>query len=141
MFQDMGLVPNELFESFRRKALDRLGKALASGDYLGWLVSQRDAPQKIIAGAGVIIREVPPFPTRHKNAQITIAESKRYCFPLAGVQMHALEALQRAQRGSGNPVMCQVQLGDFISFFAAYIGQVNRDGHRSVRGNILLIDV
>ena len=38
MFQDMGLVPNELFESFRTKALDRLGKALASGDYFGWLV-------------------------------------------------------------------------------------------------------
>jgi GNAT superfamily N-acetyltransferase len=74
MFQDMGLVPDDLFESFRTKALHRLGKALASGDYLGWLVSQRNVPQKIIAGAGVIIREVPPFPIRHKNGQITIAE-------------------------------------------------------------------
>ena len=77
MFQDMGLVPNELFESFRRKALDRLGKALASGDYLGWLVSQRDVPQDIIAGGGVIIREVPPFPIRHKNGEITIAEGRQ----------------------------------------------------------------
>ena len=56
MFQDMGLVPKELFEPFRTKALDRLGKALASGDYFGWLVSQRDVPQEIIAGAGVIMR-------------------------------------------------------------------------------------
>jgi GNAT superfamily N-acetyltransferase len=77
MFQDMGLVPNELFESFRIKAVDRLGKALASGDYFGWLVNQSNAPQKIIAGAGVIIREVPPFPIRHKNAQITIAEGRQ----------------------------------------------------------------
>jgi len=77
MFQDMGLVPNELFEPFRTKALDRLGKALASGDYFGWLVSQRDVPQKIIAGAGVIMREVPPFPIRHKDGEITIAEGRQ----------------------------------------------------------------
>src|SRR5438045_7280339 len=76
MFQDMGLVPNELFESFRTKALDRLGKALASGDYFGWLVSQRNVPQEIIAGAGVIMREAPPFPIRHKNAENTIAEAR-----------------------------------------------------------------
>jgi GNAT superfamily N-acetyltransferase len=77
MFQDMGLVPEELFESFRTKALDRLGQALASGDYFGWLVSERNAPQKIIAGAGVIMREVPPFPIRHKNGEITIAEGRQ----------------------------------------------------------------
>ena len=70
MFQDMGLVPNELFDSFRRKAL-------AAGDYLGWLASQRDTPQKIIAGAGVIRREVPPFPIRHKNGEIMIAEGRQ----------------------------------------------------------------
>jgi GNAT superfamily N-acetyltransferase len=77
MFQDMGLVPDELFESFQTKALDRLGKALASGDYFGWLVSQHNAPQKIIAGAGVIIRQVPPFPIRRENGEITIAEGRQ----------------------------------------------------------------
>jgi hypothetical protein len=46
MFQDMGLVPDELFESFRTKALDRLSKALASGDYFGWLVCEPKAPPK-----------------------------------------------------------------------------------------------
>jgi GNAT superfamily N-acetyltransferase len=77
MFQDMGLVPDELFESFQTKALDRLGSAVASGDYFGWLASERNASQKIIAGAGVIIREVPPFPLRHKNGKITIAEGRQ----------------------------------------------------------------
>ncbi|HKR54322.1 MAG TPA: hypothetical protein VJR93_08240 [Chthoniobacterales bacterium] len=46
MFQDMGLVPDELFESSRKKALDRVSKALASGDYFGWLKSEPKAPQK-----------------------------------------------------------------------------------------------
>ena len=77
MFQDMGLVPDDLFESFQTKALDRLGKALASGDYFAWLVSEPNAPQKIIAGAGVVIREVPPFPHRHHNGEITIAEGRQ----------------------------------------------------------------
>jgi GNAT superfamily N-acetyltransferase len=77
MFQDMGLVPDELFESYRTKALDRLSKALASGDYVGWLVSHANAPEKIVAGAGVVIRVVPPFPHRSGNGEITIAEGRQ----------------------------------------------------------------
>jgi GNAT superfamily N-acetyltransferase len=77
MFQDMGLVPDELFESFRTQALDRLAKALASGEYFGWLVWLSAAPQNIIAGAGVIVSEVPPFPRRQKNGEIIIAEARR----------------------------------------------------------------
>ena len=77
MFQDMGLVSDELFESFRTKALDRLSKALASGDYFGWLLSKQGAARKNIAGAGVIIREVPPFPIRRENGENTIAEGRQ----------------------------------------------------------------
>jgi GNAT superfamily N-acetyltransferase len=77
MFQDMGLVPDELFESFRTKALDRLSKTLASGEYFGWLVGEPKAPEKIIAGAGVTIRVVPPFPHRDEAGKITIAEGRQ----------------------------------------------------------------
>ena len=77
MFQDMGLVPEELFESYRTKALDHLRKALASGEYIGWLVSETNAPEKIVAGAGVVIRLVPPFPHRTGNGEITIAEGRQ----------------------------------------------------------------
>src|SRR4029079_7562349 len=59
MCQDMSLVPDELFESFCTKVLDRLRTALASGDYFGWLVSEPQAPAKIIAGAGATIRVGP----------------------------------------------------------------------------------
>ena len=77
MFQDMGLVPDELFESFRTKALDCLSQALASGDYVGWLVSETCAPEKIIAGAGVSMRVVPPYPYRHDDGEITIADGRQ----------------------------------------------------------------
>jgi len=102
MFQDMGLVPDELFESFRTKALDLLGKALASGDYFGWLVSERNAPQKIIAGAGVIIREVPPFPTRHKNGEITIAEGRQ------GLIVNVFTEPEWRRRGLAQLLMTQI---------------------------------
>src|SRR5947207_15950111 len=74
MFQDMGLVPDELFESFRTKALDRLSKALASGEYFGWLASEPNNPQKIIASAAVIIRVLPAFRHRHEDGKITFTE-------------------------------------------------------------------
>ena len=77
MFQDMNLVPDESFESFRVKSIDRLEQLLGSGDYTGWLVNTRDRPEKIIAGAGVVIRSVPPFPLRHQNSEITIAEGRQ----------------------------------------------------------------
>ena len=102
MFQDMGLVPDELFESFRTKALDLLGRALASGDYFGWLVSERNAPQKIIAGAGVIIREVPPFPIRHKNGEITIAEGRQ------GLIVNVFTEPEWRRRGLAQLLMTQI---------------------------------
>lgn len=77
MFQDMGQVPDELFESFRIKALDRLKEALASGDYFGWLVSETATPEKIIAGGGVIVRTVPSFPHGDEDGKIKIAEGRQ----------------------------------------------------------------
>lgn len=77
MFQDMGLVPDELFQSFRTKALDRLKEALTSGDYFGWLASETATPEKIIAGGGLIVRIVPPFPHRDHDGKIKIAEGRQ----------------------------------------------------------------
>ena len=77
MFQDMGLVPDKLFEHFCMKSLEHLRPALASGQYLGWLVSESGEPEKIIAGAGVILREIPPFPLPHGNGEITIADGRQ----------------------------------------------------------------
>ena|SRR5215471_15530426 len=42
----------------------------------GWL-SETNAPEKIVAGAGVVIRVVPPFPHRSGTGEITIAEGRQ----------------------------------------------------------------
>ena len=64
MFQDMDLIPDHLFESFRARSLEYLRVTLASGEYAGWLIFETNHPQEILAGAGVLLRRVPPFPTK-----------------------------------------------------------------------------
>ena len=102
MFQDMGLVPDHLFESFRTKALDRLSRALASGDYFGWLVIETKTPEKIITGSGVIIRVIQPFPQRRKNGEITIAEGRQ------GLIVNVFTEPEWRRRGIGTLLMTRI---------------------------------
>jgi GNAT superfamily N-acetyltransferase len=62
MFQDMGELPADLFEAFRASSRDQLRHLLARGRYVGWLLSLENAPNKIIAGVGVHLRDVLPHP-------------------------------------------------------------------------------
>ena len=61
MFQDMGMVPDHLFDTFLAKARHHIRNGIESGKYIGWLVSAPDDPEKIIAGAGVMLRQLPPI--------------------------------------------------------------------------------
>jgi GNAT superfamily N-acetyltransferase len=76
MFQDMGLVPEPLFDSYRGKCEARLREQLSSGEYIGWLASSHDLPEKIVAGTGVQLRRVLPHPVGEPNAEITIADGR-----------------------------------------------------------------
>ena len=62
MFQDMGLVPQHLFHAFLAKVRDHIRDGIARGEYVGWLIAEPADEQKIIAGAGVALRELPPIP-------------------------------------------------------------------------------
>jgi GNAT superfamily N-acetyltransferase len=77
MFQDMRQLPDHLFESFRAQSREYLHAALASGDYIGWFIFQTDHPQKILAGAGVLLRQVPPFPVSGENNETAIADGRQ----------------------------------------------------------------
>ena len=76
MFQDMGLVPDRLFDSYRDQCEARLREMLQSGEYIGWLASPRGSPDKIVAGAGVQVRRVLPHPVGEPGGEITIAEGR-----------------------------------------------------------------
>jgi len=61
MFQDMGEVTPNLFETFRAKSRDRLHDALARGEYVGWLASPEN-DSNIVVGAGVHLQRTLPHP-------------------------------------------------------------------------------
>ena len=52
MFQDMGDVSVDAFETLRKKARACIEEWLERGAYVGWLASPADKPKIIIAGAG-----------------------------------------------------------------------------------------
>jgi hypothetical protein len=62
MFQDMGDVSGEAFEILRAKARVRLEQWIDSGDYIGWLATPADKPEKIVGGAGIQLQPILPRP-------------------------------------------------------------------------------
>jgi GNAT superfamily N-acetyltransferase len=77
MFQDMGELPPDLFESFRVQSREKLQTMLDRGDYSGWLASPENEPERIVAGAGVQLREVPPRPQPEANGKIDIVSGRQ----------------------------------------------------------------
>jgi GNAT superfamily N-acetyltransferase len=64
MFQDMGEVSKETFDDFLAASQAWTERALASGEYIGWLAAPEKEPALIIAGAGVQRRQAAPHPCR-----------------------------------------------------------------------------
>lgn len=64
MFHDMGELSDETVDDFLATSQAWTERALANGEYLGWLATPEKEPALIIAGAGVHRRQVPPHPHR-----------------------------------------------------------------------------
>ena len=77
MFRDMEELPPELFDSFRAQSLTVLQRIFGEGRYVGWLASPKDHRDKIVAGAGVQLREVPPHPQPNANGKIDIVGGRQ----------------------------------------------------------------
>lgn len=76
MFQDMGQLPDPAFEPLRARAETVLGDWLKGGEYLGWLASPLDAPETVVAGAGVQLRRVLPHPAHGTNGEVSVAAGR-----------------------------------------------------------------
>jgi len=77
MFQDMGELPPELFESFRVQSRDKLQSMFEREIYFGWLASPEKEPERIVAGTGLQLREVPPHPQTNANGKIDIVSGRQ----------------------------------------------------------------
>jgi GNAT superfamily N-acetyltransferase len=67
MFQDMGELSTAAFDDFQKETRIWLERALASGEYIGWLCFPKDKPDVMAGGAGVQLREVSPHPSPSPN--------------------------------------------------------------------------
>lgn len=77
MFADMGELPPESFETFRAQSKDALRPMFERNQYVGWLVSPKNQPGKIAAGAGVTLREVAPHPQPNINGKFEIVSGRQ----------------------------------------------------------------
>src|SRR5438045_748735 len=77
MFSDMGELPSDMFESFLAQSKETLRRMFERNQYVGWLANPHDDPEKIVAGAGVQLREVPPHPQPDANGKIDIASGRQ----------------------------------------------------------------
>jgi GNAT superfamily N-acetyltransferase len=62
MFRDMGRIPVELVPALEEATLLYLREAVPIGEYFAWLASPHEDRSTIVAGAGVQVRRVLPFP-------------------------------------------------------------------------------
>lgn len=77
MFRDMGELPPELFEAFRAQSKGASRGMFERKQYFGWLASPHNEPGKIIAGAGVTLREVAPHPQPNANGKFEIVSGRQ----------------------------------------------------------------
>jgi GNAT superfamily N-acetyltransferase len=76
MFQDNGEVPAELVDEFRTKAKVALEEMMARGEYIGWLASPANAPERVVGGAGV--RRLRALPRPYRSAGGAQISNGRY---------------------------------------------------------------
>ena len=76
MFQDMGEVPPDLFETFRAQAQPRIEGMLNGGQYVGWLASFEGVTDGVIGGAGVQLYHTLPRPIS-QSGEVRIADGRQ----------------------------------------------------------------
>jgi GNAT superfamily N-acetyltransferase len=63
MFRDMAELPHDAEEELGKASESFFRVAVASGEYVAWLAITNDAPDRVIAGAGLWLRPMLPRPT------------------------------------------------------------------------------
>jgi GNAT superfamily N-acetyltransferase len=78
MFVDMGWsLDEERAAALRVTTASWLEQAMPRGEYVGWLAQSEAAPERVVAGAGVQLRRILPFPRRLIDGTVSIAEGRQ----------------------------------------------------------------
>lgn len=77
MFLDMGRLPRDMYDALVERSIERLRLAVASGEYVGWVVTPEGRPNEVVGGAGVQLRRVLPHPRNLPDGQVTLATGRQ----------------------------------------------------------------
>lgn len=72
MFLEIGRATPEIVEPMCRMTREYLLELMPRGEYFGWLASG-DKPEHIVAGVGVQVRRVLPFPSSQSDGSVQAA--------------------------------------------------------------------
>lgn len=77
MFVEMGTLQLGNVEDLRDATMAYLADAIPSGEYRGWLASLAAAPARVVAGCGVHVRNIAPFPLESDGIETPIAAGRQ----------------------------------------------------------------
>jgi len=102
MFLDMGSAVPAVVERLTSDTEAYLRQAIPSGEYLGWLASLASGPADPVAGAGVQLRRVLPFPRRWPDGRVDVAHG------LQGIVLNVYTEPAFRRRGLARRLMQKV---------------------------------
>ena len=102
MFQDMGTITAETASKLQELTIAYLQRAMPTNEYRGWLLLRTSSPEVIVAGAGLLLRLIPPFPTMQGPLAGTLAMGKQ------GLVMNVYVDRAWRRRGLANMLMRHV---------------------------------
>ncbi len=72
----MGALPRPLYEDMVSQTTQYLERGIPTCEYVGWLSALADKPDEIVAGAGLLMLNIPPHP--HQDPEgVVLAEGRR----------------------------------------------------------------
>lgn len=77
MFEDMGIITSETAPALRNATREYMLRAVPTEEYLGWLMYEKSQPDVIVGGAGLLLRQIPPFPVMQGALAGTLASGKQ----------------------------------------------------------------
>ena len=77
IFQELDRVSLSQIEMLQDATVAYLADAMPAGQYVGWLATPAVAPERVVAGCGVIVRNIAPFPMRWPDGEEGIAGGRQ----------------------------------------------------------------
>jgi GNAT superfamily N-acetyltransferase len=77
MFVDMGSATPAIADQLQSETEAFLRQAIPSGEYIGWLAILSGRSDDVVAGAGVQVRRVLPFPLPRADGRVEVAQGRQ----------------------------------------------------------------